>query len=178
MLKGIKSLPWRVVIPWFLCAVLAAGAVTFFIAYRNLDQKEARRDEVQQVAQRFAVALTNFSHESIDEDAATIKDFAVGEFAEEVETFLGDEGIAAIKEAEATSEGEIISLFIQAADSDEASAFAVVRETITNSTSSEGQTDTLRMEIGMIDTQDGWKVNRVEIFQAPGSGLVPEDLGR
>jgi hypothetical protein len=178
MPNRFKTLPWRVIIPWTLCALVAAAAVTFFLAYRDLDQKEARRDEVQQVAQEFAVALTNFSHESIEDDAANIKSFAVGEFAEEVETFLGDEGVAAIREAEASSEGEIITLFIQAADSDEASAFVVVRETITNSSSSEGQTDTLRMEIGMIDTQDGWKVNRVEIFQAPGSGLVPEDLGR
>lgn len=178
MFSRLKRLPWRVIAPWCLAVVFAAAAGLFFLQYNDLKTEDDRRDEVADVARDFITALTNFSHETVDEDIEEIHSYAVGDFAEEADTFLGEDGIAAITEAEAVSEGEIISLFVQAVDSDEASVFAVVRETISNALTQEPQSDILRLEVGMIKTSEGWKVNRVDVFQSPGTGLVPGDLGR
>lgn len=170
MLSRLKRLPWRVIIPWALFVLAAAGAVTFGLLWNELQTEEERREEVLETASGFVTALTNFSAETIDVDAARIKSLAVGDFSEEVDAFFGEEAIAAIKEAEARSVGEIESLFIQSLDEDEASVFGVVTETITNSVATDPRTDILRLEVGMINTSDGWKVNRVDIFQAPGTG--------
>ena len=78
-----------------------------------------------------------------------------------------------IKEADATSSGEIEEIFVQSLDEDEASVFAVVTETITNATTTEPRTDTLRLEVGLIETGSGWKVQSVEVFQSPGQTLLP-----
>jgi Mce-associated membrane protein len=137
------------------------------------ETREGERAEVEAAAEGFVTALTNFSADTIEADATEIKSFAVGDFAEEVETFFGAEAIAAIKEAQAESTGEIESIFIQDISEDQASVFGVVSETVTNSTLTDPRSDVLRLEIGMIRTAAEWKVNRVDVFQAPGTGLAP-----
>lgn len=47
--------------------------------------------------------------------------------------------------------------------------FAVVDHTVTNASTEEPKTDTVRMSIEMIESEDGWKVNRVRIFESPGA---------
>jgi hypothetical protein len=170
MFSRLRRLPWRVIIPWTLFVLTAAAAVTFGIQWNDYRVAEERRDEVEEAASGFVTALTNFSASTIDVNATRIKSFAVGDFAEEVDTFFGEEAIAAIKEAEAESTGQIESLFIQEITDDEASVFGVVSETITNSVATDPRTDILRLEVGMIKTSSGWKVNRVDVFQAPGAG--------
>jgi Mce-associated membrane protein len=180
MLSRIKRLPWRVIVPWLLFVLAVTAAVTLGLSWQESEKQreaisalESDREEVAAVARDFVTVLTNFSHETIEQDAEAIRSFAVGEFQEEADTFFGERAIDAIKKAEATSTGEIRSLFVQDLDSDEASVFGVVSETVTNAASDEPRTEILRLEVGLIETEDGWKVQRVDVFQSPGTGLVP-----
>ena len=173
MLARIRALPWRLIAPWALFVLTLGAAITFGLLWQKGEAVEADRDEVRDLGIEFVTALTNFSAETIEEDAARIKSFAVGDFKEEAETFFGEEAIQAIIEAEAVSTGEIERLFVQDVEGDQASIFAVVSETIANSALEEPQTDTLRVEVMMIETSSGWKVSEVNIFQAPGGGLLP-----
>jgi Mce-associated membrane protein len=173
LLRRIRALPWRFIVPWTLFVLAAAAAVTFLILWQEAETEGSEQDEVVAVATDFINALTNFSADTIDEDAEEIRSYAVGDFEEEVDTFFGDRAIAAIKEADATSSGEIEEIFIQSLDEDEASVFAVVTETITNAATTEPRTDTLRLEVGLIETGSGWKVQSVEVFQSPGETLLP-----
>ena len=159
--------------PWTLFVIAAGAAITFLILWQEAETRENEQEEVLETATAFIEALTNFSADTIDEDAERIKSFAVGDFEEEVDTFFGPRAVEAIKQAEATSVGEIQELFIQSIDEDEASVFAVVSETITNASTTEPRTDTLRLEVGLIKTGSGWKVNDVEVFQSPGQTLLP-----
>lgn len=170
MFSRLKRLPWRVIIPWTMFLLAAAAAVTLGLLWNELRVEDEQRAEVRSAATEFVTALTNFSSETIDVDATRIKSFAVGDFAEEVDVFFGEEATDAIKEAQAESSSEIESLFVQSMDEDEASVFSVVSTTITNSVATDPQTDLVRLEVGLIETADGWKVNRVEIFEAPGTG--------
>lgn len=159
--------------PWTLVVLALGAAVTFLILWQEAETEGNEQDEVVAVATDFINALTNFSADTIDEDAEEIRSYAVGDFEEEVDTFFGERAIAAIKEADATSSGEIEEIFIQSLDEDEASVFAVVTETITNAATTEPRTDTLRLEVGLIETGSGWKVQSVEVFQSPGQTLLP-----
>lgn len=169
----IKGLPWRVIIPWTLFVLATTAAVTFGLLWQQGDAPDAERAEVEKAARGFVTALTNFSADTIELDATEIRSFAVGDFAEEAETFFGEEAIAAIKDAQAESIGKIESLFIQDISEDQASVFGVVSETVTNATLTDPRSDILRLEVGMIKTASGWKVNRVDVFQAPGAEIVP-----
>ena len=105
-------------------------------------------------------------------DVADIKSFAVGDFAEEAEAFFGQEAVDAIKEAEAESQGEIESVYVQELDGDTASVFAVVNETVTNADLAEPRTDLLRMNINLVRSESGWKVTNVDVLQSPGSTVL------
>ena len=173
MLRRIRALPWRFIVPWTLFVIAAGAAITFAILWQEAETKESEQEEVIATATDFVEALTNFSADTIDEDAEKIRSFAVGDFEDEVDTFFGPRAVEAIKEADATSTGEIQEIFIQSLEDDEASVFAVVSETITNASTTEPRTDTLRLEVGLIKTGSGWKVEQVEVFQSPGQTLLP-----
>jgi hypothetical protein len=158
--------------PWILAVLLLASTVTFAVLWFGLKQDADREDAVRSDARAFVTALTNFSADTIDTDTAEIRAFAVGDFKEEADTFFGEKAVAAIKEAEASSEGVIEALYIQTLEDEEASVFGVVSQTITNAVSDEPRTDTLKLEVGLIETSDGWKVNNVDVFQAPGGGVI------
>lgn len=143
--------------------------MAFGALYLQDQQAEAQRDEVEDVARAFVLDLTNFSYETIEEDAAEIKAFATGDFENEVDAFFGEQAIEAIEASEAASSGRIESLFVQSLDEDQASVFVVVEETITNSGLGEAQTDILRLEAGLLKVGDEWKVDRVDIFQSPSA---------
>lgn len=158
-------------IPWILFGIALAAAIAFGLMWQQLRALEQERKEVRAVGQEFATELTTFSSETIEADARAIKSFAVGQFAKEADVFFGAKAIDAIKEAQASSEGEIDSVFVQSLEDDSASVFAVVSETISNATT-RSRTDVLRMEIGLVKTDSGWKVDRVEVLQSPGTGLL------
>lgn len=151
----------------FVLALVAA--VVFGLFYLQEQQAEAQQDEVEAVTREFVLALTNFSHETIEEDAARIKTFATGDFESEVDAFFGDQAIEAIEAAEAASSGRIESLFVQSMGDEQASVFVVVEETITNSGLGEPQTDILRLEAGLVKAGEEWKIDRVDIFQSPSA---------
>jgi alanine-alpha-ketoisovalerate/valine-pyruvate aminotransferase len=76
--------------------------------------------------------------------------------------------IAALKQANAISVGQIQSMFVESLTGSMASVFAVVGETVTNAANKTPQQEIIRIDMQMIDAKGGWKVNRVNILQQPG----------
>lgn len=159
-------------IPWAIAALALAAAAVFAVLWQQGEARERERDQVRDAGERFVAALTNFSHETIVEDADRIRSFAVGRFEDEAGVFFGARAIEAIQEAEATSRGHIESLFVESVTDDEASVFAVVSETITNAQTTEPQTEIVRLHVEMVNVDDSWKVESVEVLQSPGAAPV------
>ena len=159
-------------IAWFLFGLALIAAGVFAALWLDLRTEADERAELEQQTERFVLALTNFSADTIDQDVAEIKGFAVGDFAEEADVFFGKEAIDAIKTADARSEGEIESIYVQSLEGDTASVFAVVSETVINSDLAEPRTDVLRMNVDLVESESGWRVTNVDVLQSPGSTVV------
>ena len=159
-------------LPWGIAALALAAAAVFAVLWQQGEAREQQREDVRAAGERFVTALTTFSHETIVEDADRIRSFAVGRFEEEAGVFFGARAIEAIQDAEATSRGNIEALFVESIADDEASIFAVVSESITNSQATEPQTEIVRLHVEMVNVDDTWKVEMVEILQSPGSQPV------
>ena len=159
-------------LPWALTVVAVVGTVLFFVLWRGAKAEEARREEVGEVSRSFLMALTNFEANTIEDDVAEIRAFATGEFADEVEETFSDERVQAIRDSQAESVGEVRSVFVQEIEGATASVFGVVDEEITNESTAVPRSETLRIEVGLIRTTEGWKVATVEVLQSPGSGLA------
>ncbi|MBI4259704.1 MAG: hypothetical protein HY658_03965 [Actinobacteria bacterium] len=167
----------RPLLPWALFALALATAALFAYLWWSSEGVERRRAEVTRQSRAFALSLTNFSAATIEADVERIRSYAVGDFADEVEVFFGPDAVAAIREADAESRGEVVSLFVQEIEGDTAGVFAVIRQTVTNRSAPEPRVEVVRFDIGLIETTEGWKVNRVEVLQTrdpssvlPGSG--------
>jgi len=168
----------RQAVSWALFLVVLGAAVLFFILWRqaagrNGSSVDAERARVVRTATAFLTALTNFKGSSIDSDVAQIKAFAVGDFSDQVDRFFGPTARAALRRAKAESVGHVESVFVQSLTGDQSDAFAVVSETITNASTAAPKAQTLRIDMRMIDTSSGWKVNRVDILQSPGTPAIP-----
>jgi Mce-associated membrane protein len=159
-------------LPWTIAAVAVAASVTFGALWWSERAEDARRDDVEEAARGFLVALTNFRADTIERDLAEIRTFAVGAFAAEVDKTFSAERLEAIRTNQAESRGRVRTLFVQRLTGDGATVFGVVDETVTNSASPEPRAEVLRVELGLIQTTEAWKVDRVEILQSPSGGLV------
>jgi hypothetical protein len=158
-------------LPWILFGLALVAAVTFGVLWQQEWSKANAQDELRAQATEFINDLTSISAETAEADAEEIKRWAVGDFAEEAEVFYGDKAIDAVKEADASTEGTIESLFVQSLEDGEASVFAVIDYTVTNAGTAESKTDTIRMNIEMIQSEGGWKVNSVRVLESPGTAL-------
>jgi hypothetical protein len=158
-------------LPWILFGLALVAAVTFGVLWQQEWSQANEQDELRAQATEFINDLTSISAETAEADADEIKAWAVGDFAEEAEVFYGDKAIDAVKEADASTEGAIESLYVQSLEDGEASLFAVIDYTVTNAGTAEPKTDTIRMDIEMIESEAGWKVNSVRVLESPGTAL-------
>jgi hypothetical protein len=144
-----------------------ALAVLFAAMWQGSQAEEGKRAEVASAASTFLLALTNFTGATIQSDIAEIRSYAVGDFADQVETFFDPQAVAALQQAQARSVGRIRSLFVQSISGGSASVFGVVDEAVSNSAQPSPRTEIIRIDVEMIETTQGWKVNRVNILQSP-----------
>jgi Mce-associated membrane protein len=152
---------------WSLFVIALAAAIAFGFLWRSAKASDHRRAEVASVSNRFLIALSNFSGDTIDGDVKDIRSFAVGDFADQVDTFFDQGAIKALRDAKAKSVGRVQKLFVESLSGGSATVFGVVNEEVTNAANPSPRTDVLRVEIELIETKAGWKVSKVNILQTP-----------
>jgi hypothetical protein len=157
------------VLPWSLLVLALVGSGFLAQQWRQEQMEQDRGRVVLAVARDFMSALTNFQASTIERDVERIRSYAVGDFADQVDTFFDTKAVDGIKEAEARSVGRVSSVFVQSLSGATASVFGVVDQIVTNQTSPTPTTEVVRLDVQMIQTAAGWKVSRVEILQSPGT---------
>lgn len=167
-------------LPWVLAALGLVGTLVFGFLWlgarddgsSSATSSEAATAELQGAARSFAEDLTNFDGATIGEDFDRITSQATGEFRSQADQFFSSEVRSQLKEAQASSRGEIRSAYVQTIDGDRGTVFVVVDQTIANNASPQPQADTLRMELGMVRRDGRWKVERVSVLTAPSGGAT------
>ena len=157
-------------LPWALFVAALAVAIVFAVLWQGAQASDRRRADVASAAGRFLAALTNFTGQTIDADAARIRSFAAGDFARQVDAFFDQQARDALRSAGARSVGRVRSIFVESIAGDSATVFGVVDESVTNQANPVARTEVLRIEIDTIRTTGGWKVERVNILQSPTEG--------
>lgn len=133
------------------------------------DAERARRtSEVEEVARRFVTSLYTFDYRSIDEDVARIRADATGTFSRELEQVLGEVDVfkEAIIEAQGRSSGEVEALDIVELSGRTATARVFVVQTISNKKGPEPRRQFSAVELTLVETPDGWKVDDVRQIDA------------
>ena len=164
-------------LPWVLAVIGLIGTLGFGLAWMGARDGGSGGSadagpgaEVLQSARGFSEDLTNFDGATIDADFDAITARATGDFRAQADQFFSTEVRSQLKKAQASSRGEIRSAYVQTVDGDRATVFVVVDQTIANNASPQPQADTLRMELGLVQRDGTWKVERVSVLTAPSGG--------
>ncbi|MCU1498281.1 MAG: hypothetical protein JWM47_2234 [Acidimicrobiales bacterium] len=170
---------WGARIPWLLAVLGLIGTVGFAIAWQGARDDangvasasvEGESADMADAARTFSLALTNFDGATIDRDFDRLVALSTGEFRGQADEFFSSKVRKQLKEAQASSRGEVRSAYVQSFDGDRGTAFVVVDQTIANNTAPKPQADTLRMELSLVWVDGRWGVSRVAILEAPSGG--------
>jgi Mce-associated membrane protein len=163
-------------IPRWLVGALAviaglgvAFAIVFGIWWNGMRVQAANRSAAEATAKNFLIALTNFDSKSVNADFRRITSYATGDFAKQAQQFFGPQIRQQLEATQAQSRGEISSIYVQSASSNNASVYAVVDQTIVNRNFNAPQADELRIVLTMNKGGAGWRVGEVTVLQAPST---------
>lgn len=146
------------------------GTVGFGLAWNAERNEDAKADAATAAGRDFLIALTNFDGKTIDADFDRIMSYATGAFGQQADQFFGSDVRKALRERQASSRGEIQSLYLQSFTGGRARIFAVVDQTIANNQFPAPQSDELRVEVGLTHGGKGWRVFDVRVLQAANAG--------
>ena len=168
---GNPRLAWAIAI---LALVLAgvAGA-----AWADLYAADRARGEVRSAATDLVLRLTTFEGAEIEEWLEAAKARATGAYAEQLTALFNQELRDALREREVISRGDVEQLFIQDIQGDQAMVFALVRQTIANSSTPDPVEDELRMDITMQRVDGRWLASDVAILGPSGLVVPPAPDG-
>ena len=124
-----------------------------------------RADAVKEASERFAVALSSYDHRHLEDDFRKVRSLATTGFAEEYDQLLGGPSFAdALRESEAVSTARVQSgPYIAFLTEDEARTFTVVDQQVRNRETPEPRTLRAKVELYLVKTVNGWKVDRVQV---------------
>lgn len=164
----------RARLPWVLAALGLVGTLVFGVAWWGVRDgggtaADPSATELLDAARSFSQALTNFDGATVDQDFDAVTAQATGEFRSQVDQFFSTEIRTQLKEAQASSRGEVRSAYVQTAEPDRGTVFVVVDQTIANNRSPQPQADTLRMELGLVRKDGRWLVERVVVLTGGSS---------
>ncbi|WP_232541572.1 Mce protein [Nocardia bovistercoris] len=144
-----------------LAATTMTAAILGWHAKQQSDLDRASAEALA-AAQQYAVALTSIDAGRIDQDLATIRAGATGEFEQ-----LSAQSAAQLKpllvQAQSVSKGRVTSSGLQSASTDTVVAMLFVDAEITNTTIPQARIDRSRMLITMKRVDGHWLASKVEI---------------
>lgn len=162
MLSGVLSK--RVVLVVVVLLVASNGATLAFSYLGGRDVRAA--GDVGTVARRFAKNLVTFDYRTLDADIKRIEADSTGNFHKELSAALGG-GVGAFKgplvDAQARSRGTVSKVLVEMpVTGSTATAVVVAEQTISNKTTEQPQTVGRRLELTLVRTAKGWKVDSVD----------------
>jgi len=127
-------------------------------------QEDVAREELLQTAGDFTRELTTYSAATVDKDVKEVLSLSTGNFSKEyTEALGGDEFRKALTDTQASSRGKLIHAVIQNLDEEEAEVFVTFDQTVMNKDQKDPKTERRRMELLLIHTSKGWKVDKVTL---------------
>jgi hypothetical protein len=163
-----RSRPSVTTIALIVVALLGIfGTVFFGVKYRQLSNQNHDKTAVAKLSSDFLNALTNFNASTIDADFNRVQSYATGDFQGQALTFFSSDVRAALAKVQATSRGQIRSLYVESIQSDTATTYAVVDQTIANLNFAHPEQDELRIVLSLKKLSQGWRISNVTVLQAP-----------
>lgn len=146
-----------------MLAVVAAGLGVLLASGRSSDA--TRREDVVDVSREFALALSAYDYHDLDAVAARVEAIATGSFREEYETtFAAPQARDALTSSESVATATVtLGPFVASLGDDDGRTFTVVEQTVTSNQTAEPVVRRVRVELLLVETADGWRIDSVRL---------------
>jgi|GEM_PF-6407674 len=158
---------WLVGLLGLVAALGLAGTVGFALAWSNANAATSAQNAAASSARSLVVALTNFDPGTVRADFSRIQSMSTGSFASQAKHFFGSSIGRQLSAAGAASRGRVVALDVQSVNGSHATVFAVVSQSYLNDKVKTPIDDTLRLVLGLTDTNGSWLVSSVQVVQQP-----------
>ena len=151
---------------WSLAAALLVAVLVIGVVLVRRDPSDVeRRNESLAVSERFAVALASHDYRDLDASFAKVRRLSTGSFLDDFETtFASPELRAALEEAKSVGTAKVVTGPLLADfDGNRSRSFTVVEQRVTTKDAEEPVVRLVRIELILVDTDDGWLVDTVEV---------------
>lgn len=172
--RGVRrSTAVALVAATMVCAVAAVG---FGLAWANLQAQQTANGQITAVARAFVLDLTNLTPKTVDARIGDLLAASTGQFEAQARSFFSGGIRQELEKAQPVEQGQVRSLDVESHQGTNASVFAVVDDSYVNpalEASGQGrQSDVLRLDLGLTQTPQGWKVATVTVLDGPSGGVL------
>ncbi len=149
-----------------LSLVLAIAVVFLSVQLYRVTSDDRRKEQARVVAREFAERLTTYSYQTLDADIEKVLELATGSFKRDYDQVLGGDTFrTSLQDVQGSSTGKVLTVTVADIDGSEATAVAIVEQTIRNKNLDEPRIRTSRIEMTMVETSAGWRVNSADNVQ-------------
>jgi Mce-associated membrane protein len=92
----------------------------------QLDEERGRRQDVEEVAARFATSFFSYDYRTLEANLDSIRDDATAKFGNDYERFFRSNVVTLVTELKAQSRGAVTDVYLGEIDTDEADALVVL----------------------------------------------------
>lgn len=130
-------------------------------------------DAVRSTANQFANALFTFDAGTLNQNISQAQALSTPQYAQTIASFYTADQVAAAKTAQASSRADVKSVYVESVKGDSASVFVVLTDTYANNKDPQPRVDEVRMILSLQNVKGAWKVNDVQVLQAPPAAQAP-----
>jgi Mce-associated membrane protein len=155
----------------FFITTVLFGLMAFLPSAAPIKSKATRaaaqvssQEQITKVATRFTGNLVTFDYRTLDADLQRITRDATGNFQNQFHTALGGDLNVfrrAIEGSQAQSTGDVKGTSVSSRDESTATVLVFVSQTIRNKTHPAPRTELRLLELTLVKTAQGWKVDNV-----------------
>lgn len=145
--------------------VLIVGFLAESVFLFRSNTPEHDRTDVLALSRRFVVALTTYDASTLPAQRTKVLSMSSGQFRSDFDRLTSNPAFSsALKTANATSEGKIVTLAVASVSGDNATILGVVDVTVKNKDLKAPRTDRQVIQMTLVHTSSGWKVDSVTVL--------------
>ncbi len=156
-----RSIHATILIAILVAALLAESVIVF----RGSGTEQAR-DDVLDVSRRFVSLLTTYNAATIEGQRSQVLALATGKFRGEYQQLTGSGFLATLRERQADSRGKVVRIAVTQVKDETATVLALVQVSTTNKDTKTPRVDDNLLELSLVETSGGWKIDAVTILGA------------
>ncbi|MCA1839223.1 MAG: hypothetical protein ABR507_09500 [Actinomycetota bacterium] len=147
---------------WAVVATAAVGFTSYRLFLSTVSKQESA--DVASTAKRFVTELTTYAYSDGSYDKR-VQALSTGKFRKEFADISGGGAFARrLDETKASSRGQVASVNVESLNGDAATAFVVVDKTVSNSSKPQPETERNRIELTLVKTTKGWRIDSVTVL--------------